>query len=70
MANSPTSASEISRPARSGHLIFGPVPLMLASGPDSEIQRPLAIVMIGGLLSSTTLTLIVLPMLYRRFGAN
>ncbi|WPL21739.1 Cation efflux system protein CzcA [Thiorhodovibrio frisius] len=43
---------------------------MLASGPDSEIQRPLAIVMIGGLLSSTTLTLIVLPMLYRRFGAN
>jgi cobalt-zinc-cadmium resistance protein CzcA len=47
---------------------FGLVPLLFASGPGSEIQRPLAIVVIGGLLTSTALTLIVLPVLYRRFG--
>lgn len=41
------------------------MPLLLASGPGSEIQRPLAIVVIGGLFSSTTLTLVVLPVLYR-----
>jgi cobalt-zinc-cadmium resistance protein CzcA len=49
---------------------FGLVPLMFASGPGSEIQRPLAIVVIGGLVTSTTLTLIVLPILYRRFGVD
>ena len=47
---------------------LGLIPLLLASGPGSEIQRPLAIVVIGGLLSSTLLTLILLPILYRRFG--
>ncbi len=47
---------------------LGLIPVLLASGPGSEIQRPLAIVVIGGLLSSTGLTLIVLPLLYRRFG--
>jgi heavy metal efflux system protein len=47
---------------------FGLIPLLFASGPGSEIQRPLAIVVIGGLLSSTVLTLILLPILYRRFG--
>jgi len=47
---------------------FGLVPLLFASGPGSEIQRPLAIVVIGGLLSSTALTLIILPILYSRFG--
>jgi cobalt-zinc-cadmium resistance protein CzcA len=47
---------------------FGLVPLLFASGPGSEIQRPLAIVVIGGLVSSTLLTLILLPMLYLRFG--
>lgn len=41
------------------------LPLLLASGPGSEIQRPLATVVIGGLLSSTALTLLVLPVLYR-----
>jgi cobalt-zinc-cadmium resistance protein CzcA len=41
---------------------------LFASGPGSEVQRPLAIVVIGGLLSSTLLTLILLPILYRRFG--
>ncbi len=47
---------------------FGLVPLLFASGPGSEIQRPLAIVVIGGLVSSTLLTLLMLPILYRRFG--
>jgi cobalt-zinc-cadmium resistance protein CzcA len=47
---------------------LGLVPMLLASGPGSEIQRPLAIVVIGGLVSSTALTLIVLPILFRRFG--
>jgi len=49
---------------------FGLVPLLFASGPGSEIQRPLAIVVIGGLVSSTLLTLILLPILYRRFGVE
>lgn len=49
---------------------LGLVPILLASGPGSEIQRPLAIVVIGGLVSSTALTLVVLPLLYRRFGAS
>ncbi|MCL2590265.1 MAG: CusA/CzcA family heavy metal efflux RND transporter, partial [Betaproteobacteria bacterium] len=47
---------------------FGLIPLLLATGPGSEIQRPLAIVVIGGLLSSTFLTLVVLPILFKRFG--
>ncbi|RKT44040.1 efflux RND transporter permease subunit [Thiocapsa rosea] len=49
---------------------FGLVPLLFATGPGSEIQRPLAIVVIGGLVSATLLTLILLPILYRRFGAE
>ncbi|MEE9342327.1 MAG: CusA/CzcA family heavy metal efflux RND transporter [Gammaproteobacteria bacterium] len=49
---------------------FGLVPLLFAQGPGSEIQRPLAIVVIGGLVSSTLLTLFILPMLYRRFGVE
>jgi cobalt-zinc-cadmium resistance protein CzcA len=48
---------------------FGLVPLLFASGPGSEIQRPLAIVVIGGLISATALTLFLLPILYNRFGA-
>ncbi|MBS0507840.1 MAG: efflux RND transporter permease subunit [Proteobacteria bacterium] len=47
---------------------LGLLPLLLATGPGSEIQRPLAIVVIGGLASSTLLTLVLLPLLYRRFG--
>jgi heavy metal efflux system protein len=47
---------------------FGLVPLLFATGPGSEIQKPLAIVVIGGLITSTLLTLILLPMLYQRFG--
>lgn len=48
---------------------LGLIPLLLATGPGSEIQRPLAIVVIGGLVSSTLLTLVLLPILYRRFAA-
>ena len=47
---------------------LGLVPLLFATGPGSEIQRPLAIVVIGGLVTSTLLTLILLPILYKRFG--
>jgi cobalt-zinc-cadmium resistance protein CzcA len=49
---------------------FGLVPLLFATGPGSEIQRPLAIVVIGGLISATVLTLILLPILYERFAAE
>ncbi|MBO9580098.1 MAG: efflux RND transporter permease subunit [Sphingobium sp.] len=49
---------------------FGLVPLLFASGPGSEIQRPLAIVVIGGLITSTLLTLILLPILFERFGES
>jgi cobalt-zinc-cadmium resistance protein CzcA len=49
---------------------FGLVPLLFATGPGSEIQKPLAIVVIGGLISSTFLTLILLPMLYQKFGSK
>ncbi len=47
---------------------LGLVPLLFATGPGSEIQKPLAIVVIGGLVTSTALTLILLPILFRRFG--
>lgn len=47
---------------------FGLIPLLFATGPGSEIQRPLAIVVIGGLVTSTLLTLILLPILFKRFG--
>ncbi len=46
---------------------FGLIPLLFATGPGSEIQRPLAIVVIGGLVTSTALTLVLLPIFYRRF---
>jgi len=48
----------------------GLVPMLFASGPGSEIQKPLAIVVIGGLLSSTVLTLLLLPILFRRHGVT
>jgi cobalt-zinc-cadmium resistance protein CzcA len=43
---------------------LGLVPLLLATGPGSELQRPLAVVVIGGLVTSTVLTLVLLPTLY------
>ncbi len=49
--------------------LLGLVPFLFASGPGSEVQRPLAIVVIGGLITSTLLTLVVLPVLYRWFDA-
>jgi cobalt-zinc-cadmium resistance protein CzcA len=47
---------------------FGLIPLLFATGPGSEVQRPLAIVVIGGLVTATALTLLILPILYLRFG--
>jgi heavy metal efflux system protein len=47
--------------------LLGLIPFLFATGPGSEVQKPLAIVVIGGLLSSTLLTLVVLPTLYRWF---
>ncbi|WP_020483989.1 efflux RND transporter permease subunit [Methylomonas sp. MK1] len=47
--------------------LLGLVPFLFAIGPGSEVQKPLAIVVIGGLISSTLLTLVVLPVLYGWF---
>jgi cobalt-zinc-cadmium resistance protein CzcA len=47
---------------------LGLTPFLFASGPGSEIQKPLAVVVIGGLVTATMLTLIFLPILYERFG--
>ena len=44
---------------------FGFIPMALATGTGAEVQRPLATVVIGGILSSTLLTLLILPMVYR-----
>ena len=49
---------------------LGLVPFLYATGPGSEIQKPLAIVVIGGLVTATLMTLIVLPILYERFGLS
>ena len=45
--------------------IFGVLPLLLARGPGAEIQRPLATVVVGGLFTSTLVTLIVLPLIFQ-----
>jgi cobalt-zinc-cadmium resistance protein CzcA len=50
--------------------VFSLVPLMFASGPGSEVQRPLAVVVVGGLFTSTLTTLLVLPALYRWFDPH
>ena len=47
--------------------MLGLIPFLFATGPGSEVQRPLAIVVIGGLITCTVLTLIVVPALYRFF---
>ncbi len=44
--------------------VFGFLPMVISSGVGAEVQRPLAAVVIGGIVSSTILTLIVLPTLY------
>lgn len=48
---------------------LGMIPLLFATGPGSEIQRPLAIVVTGGLITSTLLTLLLLPKIFEYFGA-
>ena len=48
--------------------ILGMIPLLFATGPGSEIQRPLAIVVVGGIITSTLLTLLLLPKLFEKFG--
>ncbi len=48
--------------------MLGLAPLLIATGPGSELQRPLAIVVTGGLVSATALTLILVPILYRRLS--
>jgi cobalt-zinc-cadmium resistance protein CzcA len=47
---------------------LGFVPMALATSAGAEVQRPLATVVIGGLVTSTLLTLLVLPALYTRFA--
>jgi cobalt-zinc-cadmium resistance protein CzcA len=47
--------------------IFGFIPMMISTGVGAEVQRPLAAVVIGGLISSTLLTLIILPCVYLLF---
>lgn len=47
--------------------VFSLIPMLFATGPGSEVQRPLATVVVGGLLTSTLLTLLVLPTLYKWF---
>jgi cobalt-zinc-cadmium resistance protein CzcA len=48
--------------------ILSLIPMVFATGPGSEVQRPLAVVVIGGLVTSTALTLLVLPTLYQWFA--
>ncbi|KKN50355.1 hypothetical protein LCGC14_0633700 [marine sediment metagenome] len=50
--------------------ILGLIPLLLADGIGSNVQRPLATVVVGGLITSTLLTLLVLPSIYRWFAAE
>jgi nickel/cobalt tolerance cation efflux system protein len=49
---------------------LGMLPLALAFGAGNEILQPLAIVVLGGLITSTLLTLVVIPALYARFGSR
>ncbi|KAF0805653.1 cation efflux system protein [Alcanivorax xiamenensis] len=50
--------------------MLGLMPMLLATGVGSEVQRPLAVVIVGGLVSATALTLLVLPSLYGLFSHN
>jgi cobalt-zinc-cadmium resistance protein CzcA len=49
---------------------LGFVPMAVATGTGAEVQKPLATVVIGGLITATLLTLVVLPALYKRFALN
>jgi Cu/Ag efflux pump CusA len=46
---------------------LGLVPMLLSKGIGSEVQKPLALVVIGGIFTSTLLTLLILPSVYERF---
>jgi cobalt-zinc-cadmium resistance protein CzcA len=46
---------------------LGLIPFLFSKGPGAEVQKPLAVVVIGGLITSTFLTLVVIPVLYRYF---
>ena len=50
--------------------LFGFIPMAISHGAGAEVQRPLATVVIGGLLISTPFTLYVLPILYRWLAGN
>jgi len=47
---------------------LGFIPMAVVAGTGAEVQRPLATVVIGGLVTSTVLTLLALPSIYARFG--
>ncbi|ATB43210.1 heavy metal resistance protein CzcA [Cystobacter fuscus] len=66
------AARERSRPVLMTALVaaLGFVPMMLATGVGAEVQRPLATVVVGGLVTSTLLTLIILPSLYPWFSGQ
>jgi len=49
---------------------LGLIPLLISSGAGSEVQRPLATVVVGGLVTSTILTLLVIPALYKWFAVK
>ena len=49
---------------------FGFVPMAIATGAGAEVQRPLATVVIGGIITSTFLTLVLLPVLYEWMERN
>ncbi|MBZ0258194.1 efflux RND transporter permease subunit, partial [bacterium] len=49
---------------------LGLIPLLISEGTGSEVQRPLAVVVVGGLFTSTVLTLLVLPSLYKWFAID
>jgi len=50
--------------------MLGLLPMALSHGIGSEVQKPLAVVVIGGLISATALTLLVLPVLYYLIGSR
>jgi cobalt-zinc-cadmium resistance protein CzcA len=50
--------------------LLGFVPMMLATGTGAEVQRPLATVVVGGLPTSTVLTLVILPALVAWYGRS
>ncbi|AKT42371.1 efflux RND transporter permease subunit [Chondromyces crocatus] len=68
----PLAAEQRLRPVLMTALVasLGFLPMALSTGIGAEVQRPLATVVIGGVLSSTLLTLLVLPVLYDRLGAR